>query len=151
MSEEQADDKGAEAAKNGSKSVRKAKIRSKIIESILSSDAKLNAAFDRMVIGDLVAEEKRSRLQNRGRRHGRPHGGKIVFDVERIKALPMIGCSALFARTLGVRLASVQQWCNLEKCPLPSVSKDGSKILRKDIVVAWLIKTGRYKGESVES
>ncbi len=120
-------------------------MKEKIIENILEADPKLNAQFDRMVVNNLVQEEKGSRLQNRKRRHGRPDGGKITFDMARIEALPLIGNSAKIARTLGVKLASVQQWCALKENPLPSITKEGHKLLRKDILVAWLIKTGRYK------
>ncbi len=80
------------------------------------------------------------------RKHGRPKHGRAVFLQARIDMLPVEGRQSDVARALGIRLASVQQWCSLKKNPLPFVKdKSGRRMLKKTLVVKWLIATRRYK------
>ncbi len=120
-------------------------IRTKIIQNMLATDPEINRVFDQMAANDLATKKKASRIHNRPRRHGRPKGGKIVFDQYRIDALPPIGCLSDVARILGVKPASVQQWCALRDDPLPCVKAENRTVMRKDMVIAWLIRTERYK------
>lgn len=92
--------------------------------------------------GIIVESSKASKC----RKHGRPKHGRAVFQQARIDLLPISGRQSDVARALGIRLASVQQWCCLKKNPLPFVQdKTGRRILKKTLVVKWLIATRRYK------
>lgn len=127
------------------KRARTSAIKAKVLERVLSKDKRLNAAFDRADVADIADTPPEARFTSPVRKHGRPHGGKVVFGQSRIDALPEFGCIARFAKILNVRRASIQQWCHRKKNPLPCVPHDRQMILRKDVLVKWLIGTGRYK------
>lgn len=102
-----------------------------------------NKQMERMVRA-IVAESERG--DGECRKHGRPRCGRAIFQQVRIDALPESGRQSDVAHALGIRLASVQQWCLLKVNSLPYTLDDsGRKMLSKEDVVEWLIATRRYK------
>ena len=79
------------------------------------------------------------------RKHGRPKRGRAVFTLAQIESLPESGRQSDVARALGIRLASVQQWCELKKNPLPFEMENGRRILYRELVIQWLEATRRYR------
>lgn len=123
------------------------KAKSSLVGSLLQKDGPLNHKFDDLKTGIRAASPdipKRCR-----RRHGRPAGGRVHFEQLRIDALPEYGRVSEYAKALGIRDASLLQWVELKQNPLPCVEdrNTGYKVFRKDIVVAWLESTGRYKAK----
>lgn len=97
-------------------------------------------------IAKMSKDEQPSRTLRFKKRHrGRPRHGRVVFQQVRIDSLPRLGHLSEVARTLGIKHTTLQQWCELEKDPLPFVEEEsGKKVFRKDVLVKWLIKTKRY-------
>jgi hypothetical protein len=80
-------------------------------------------------------------------KHGRPKRGRATFKWVILKDLPDLGRQSDVAKVLGVRLASVQQWCELKKNPLPFIIENNRRMLEKEIVIKWLIATRRCRGK----
>ncbi len=118
------------------------RMKAAFISKVLSGDAKLNKKFDAFIAEEFNPPP--SKIPKKGRGHGRPYGGKVVFSEARIAALPETGYASHVAKALGIKRASFQQWCNLEENPLPSIKQGGHRLFRKDVIVKWLIRTGRY-------
>jgi len=78
-------------------------------------------------------------------KHGRPKRGRATFKLALLKNLPDLGRQSDIAKVLGVRLASVQQWCELKKNPLPFIIEKNRRMLEKEIVIKWLIATRRCR------
>ena len=120
--------------------------KTSLISSILSKNGKINGKFDELK--ETIKHPVKSHVPKMPkRRHGRPAGGKLRLEQVRIDALPEYGRICEFARCLGIRDASLLQWVDLKKNPLPYVNDEetGNKIFRKDLVIQWLESTGRYK------
>lgn len=83
-------------------------------------------------------------LKGPKRRVGRPRNGRVVFDQARIDQIPDIGYPSDMAKALGVKRISVQKWCDLKRNPLPKAEDNGHYVLRRDVLVKWLIDTRRY-------
>lgn len=80
------------------------------------------------------------------RAHGRPKGGKAVFKQVRIDLIPEVGGPSEVARALGIARASLYQWCQRKKNPLPFATAEGGQMLfSRDVVIKWLSATRRYK------
>lgn len=127
---------------------REATRRSKAAEQRkqLGADKGLKAQFDKISKGMTNGAPKRVRApQDPKRKHGRPKGGCVTFDKKRIETIPEVGCMSDVAAALGLKLPSVQQWVELPNDPLPTVMKDGRRILRRDVILKWLVATKRYK------
>lgn len=116
------------------------------IRRLLSKNSKINEEFDKFQRNQVVeSDEYRTAFDRRVRPSGRPYGGKVRFEQKRIDNLPEIGCAADIARSLGIRRASLQQWTALKENPLPFVKDDDRMVFRKDVLVNWLVSTGRFK------
>ncbi len=84
-------------------------------------------------------------LEVRHLKHGRPKRGRATFKWAIVKTLPELGRQSDVARVLGVRLASVQQWCELKKNPLPFIVENDRRMLEREIVIKWLVATRRCR------
>lgn len=108
----------------------------------LRHDKKLNAEFDRLSKAMTNGAPKVKPAPKR--KHGRPKGGRVIFNRANIDAIPDVGYPSDVARALGIKRISVQQWADLKKNPLPHIKRKEHYMLRKDVLVKWLIKTKRY-------
>ena len=88
---------------------------------------------------------KSKNIPEKFRQCGRPYGGRAVFRQQRIDALPEVGLASDVANALGIKRASVQQWWERKVNPLPFANQNGLRLFRRDVVIAWLIATRRYK------
>ncbi len=134
-----------ESKKKGiKKSERTRRIKMALMDKLLKTDPATNKKFNALLDAEIETNPP-PRPARKQRGHGRPHGGKVKFPKSKIDALPSIACMAHISKILGVRRASMQQWCDLEDNPLKFVTQSGHRLFRKDILVKWLIKTGRYE------
>lgn len=111
----------------------------------LGKDSKLNGEFDKLM--KYTAAPALPPVRNeesKKRRKGRPKAGRIIFQQRRIDSLPTFGNVSEVARALGIKHTTLQQWCGLDKHPLPFAVRDGHKIFRKDVLIEWLVATRRF-------
>lgn len=119
--------------------------RESAAQQSLGNDSKLNGEFDKLMkytaappLPIVHFEESKKRGK------GRPKAGRIIFQQRRIDSLPTFGNVSEVARALGIKHTTLQQWCSLDKHPLPFAVRDGHKIFRKDVLVEWLAATRRF-------
>lgn len=111
----------------------------------LMDDKALNRQLDRVSESlELNVPRQVKSLKAPKRKVGRPRNGRVVFDQVRIDQIPDIGYCSDVAKALGVKRISVQKWCDLKRDALPMVEDNGHYVLRRDVVIKWLIKTRRF-------
>ena len=106
-------------------------------------DAQSSMILDKAAEGIKV---ERPIVQKTWRRQGRPSGGFTLFKRSQIDAIPEVGGPSEVADALHIARASLHQWCNRKKNPLPFATENGgAKLFRRDVVIKWLKATRHYK------